>query len=130
MLFRSNGIRRQKDYAHFIANADECWRLWVAERANGELAGFLAAIVHPAMQMIGPGVSEDESTAAALLHAALAVEFRGHAVVALLPVHCAALVRQAYEWGGRNVEMHLASVLGEAPPMNGVTMPTFMPETG
>lgn len=127
---RLNGIRRQKDYQHFIANADDCWRLWIAERANGELAGFLAAIVHPAMQMIGPGVAEDESAAGALLRAALLEEFCGRAVVALVPVHCAALVQQCYAWGGRNVEMHLASVLGHAPPMNGVTLPTFMPETG
>jgi hypothetical protein len=39
-------------------------------------------------------------------------------------------VQQCYAWGARNVEMHLASVLGHAPPMRGVTFPTFMPETG
>jgi hypothetical protein len=80
--------------------------------------------------MIGPGVMEDEATAAALLHAMLDHEFRGRAVICLVPVHCAALVRQCYAWGGRNVEMHLASVLGHAPPMKAVTMPTFMPESG
>ena len=127
---RLNGIRREKDYRHFVENAQQCWRLWLAERADGRLAGFLAAVVHPCSQMIGPGVMEDEPTAMILLHRLLDTEFRGRPVVCLVPVHCAALVQQCYTWGGRNVEMHLASVLGHAPPMRGVTFPTFMPETG
>lgn len=125
-----NGIRRTKDYAHFIANAQGCWRLWVAERADGSLAGFLGAVVHPTSQMAGPGVASDEATAAALLHAVLSHEFAGRSVVWLVPVGCASLVRQCYAWGARNVELHLASACGHAPPMKGVTFPTFMPETG
>ncbi len=125
-----NGIRREKDYRHFIENAQDCWRLWLAERADGSLAGFLAAVVHPCSQMVGPGVMEDETAGAALLHAILNADFRGKSVVCLVPVHCAELVRQSYAWGARNVELHLASVLGHAPPMTGVTFPTFMPETG
>lgn len=127
---RLNGIRRSKDYRHFVENSQGCWRLWLAERADGSIAGFLAAVVHPGFQMAGPGVMEDETTGAALLRTVLDTEFPGRSVVWLVPVHCAALVRQCYAWGARNVEMHLASVLGEAPPMNGVTFPTFMPETG
>jgi hypothetical protein len=80
--------------------------------------------------MIGPGVMEDETAATVLLHRLLDTEFRDRPVVCLVPVHCAALVQQCYAWGGRNVEMHLASVLGHAPPMRGVTFPTFMPESG
>jgi GNAT superfamily N-acetyltransferase len=128
--WRLNGIRREKDFAHFAKNAQGCWRLWLAEQTDGSIAGFLGAVVHPGMQMIGPGVFEDEPAAAALLHRVLDTEFRGRAVVWLLPVHCAALVRQCYAWGARNVEMHLASVLGDAPAIAGVTFPTFMPETG
>ena len=118
------------DFRHFVENAQNCWRMLVAERADGSLAGFLAAVVHPNSQMVGPGVMEDETAAAALLHAMLEAAFRGRSVIWLVPVQCAALVRQCYAWGARNVEMHLASVLGEAPPMTGVTFPTFMPETG
>jgi GNAT superfamily N-acetyltransferase len=125
-----NGIRREKDYRHFAENTQHCWHLLVAERADGEVAGFLGAVDHANMQMIGPGLAADEAAAIALLHAMLDGHFRGRTVVWLAPVHCAALVRQSYNWGARNVEMHLASVLGEAPPMNGVTFPTFMPESG
>jgi GNAT superfamily N-acetyltransferase len=128
--WRLNGIRREKDFAHFAENVQGCWRLWLAERTDGSIAGFLGAVMHPGMQMIGPGVIEDETAAIALLHAMLDAEFRGRAIVWLVPVHCAALVCQCYAWGARNVEMHLGSVLGDVPPMSGVTFPTFMPETG
>lgn len=128
--FRLNGIRREKDYRHFVENRQKCWRLWLAERPDGSPAGFLACVVHPHSQMIGPGVVDDETAAAALLHTALDKEFRGRSVIGLVPVHCAELVQQCYAWGARNVEMHLVSVLGYAPPIQAVTFPTFMPETG
>lgn len=127
---RLNGIRRSHDWHHFIRNEQQCWHLWIAERADGALAGFLGAVAHPASQMVGPGVCEDETAAVALLHRALDEIFRGRSVVWLVPVHCAALVRQCYAWGARNVELHLASVRGAAPAMKGITFPTFMPETG
>ncbi len=127
---RLNGIRREKDFRHFVENTQHCWHLLVAERADGTVAGFLAAVDHANSQMIGPGVSEDETAAIALLHAMLDTRFRGRSILWLVPVQCAVLVRKCYAWGARNVEMHLASVLGDAPPMNGVTFPTFMPETG
>lgn len=128
--FRLNGVRRGKDYRQLVENRQQCWRLLVADRDDGSLAGFLGAVVHPHSQMIGPGVMDDEDAAIALLHAMLDTTFRGRSVVCLVPVRCTSLVRQCYAWGARNVEMHLASVLGEAPPMRGVTFPTFMPETG
>ncbi len=127
---RLNGIRRSHDWRHFIANAQQCWHLWLAERADGSLAGFLGAVAHPAVRMVGPGGCEDEVAAIALLHRVLDETFRSQVVVWLVPVQCAALVRQCYAWGARNVELHLASMRGEAPPMHGVTFPTFMPETG
>ncbi len=48
----------------------------------------------------------------------------------LVPVLATELVQQVYAWGGHNVELHFAQVHGHAPPFRGVTMPTFMPETG
>lgn len=123
------GIRREKDYQHFVINAGNCWHLLVAER-DGVPVGFLAAVDHPHTRMIGPGVAEDETIAIALLRDMLDRHFRGRSILWLAPVHCAELVRQSYAWGARNVEIHLASVLGFAPPMKGVTFPTFMPESG
>lgn len=56
--------------------------------------------------------------------------FLGQTVAFILPSMRAALVRQAYAWGARNRETNLLSVLGDAPPMHGVTLPTFLPESG
>jgi hypothetical protein len=56
--------------------------------------------------------------------------FRGKTVAFMLPSMCATLVKQAYTWGARNRETNLLSVLGEAPRMHGVTLPTFLPESG
>jgi hypothetical protein len=50
--------------------------------------------------------------------------------VFLVPVECSELVRQVYDWGGRNVEAHLHQVRGAFQPFRGVNLPTFMPETG
>ncbi|MEN9283309.1 MAG: hypothetical protein RLZZ179_802 [Verrucomicrobiota bacterium] len=125
-----NGIRRAHDLAHFVTNAAGCWRLYLAESSSGSLKGFLGAIHHPASRMLGPGVCTDEATAAALIHHTLNADFRGCAPVWLVPVHCGDLVRTCYQWGARNVELHLASVRGSAPPLRAVTLPTFLPESG
>jgi GNAT superfamily N-acetyltransferase len=127
---RLNGIRREKDLRHFVENRQGCWRLWVAEDGDGVVSGFLGAVVLAGSKMVGPGVCADEEVAAVLLRQVLDAEFRGQAPVWLVPVDCAGLVKRCYEWGARNVELHLASVRGEAPEMRGVTLPTFMPETG
>lgn len=50
--------------------------------------------------------------------------------VSLVPVECGERVRQVYSWGGRNCEVHFAQVRGSCAPFLGVTLPTFMPETG
>ena len=94
--FRLNGIRREKDFRHFAVNTQHCWHLLVAERADGTVAGCLAAVDHANSQMIGPGIAEDESAAIALLHAMLDTHYRARAILWLVPVQCAALVRQCY----------------------------------
>ena len=127
---RLNGVRKEQDYRFFAANESGHWRLALVEKANRELAGFLAACAHPTEHLLGPGVAEDEATMQELVHGMLDRHFRGQDVVWLLPVGCSALVRQAYAWGARNRETHLFSVLGEAPPMRGITLPTFLPESG
>jgi hypothetical protein len=40
------------------------------------------------------------------------------------------LVRQVYQWGGRNCEMHFCQVRGAMQPFQGVNLPSFLPETG
>ncbi|MDB6116615.1 MAG: Acetyltransferase [Verrucomicrobiaceae bacterium] len=128
--FRLNGVRKDKDYRFFVENAWGHWRLLVMEKADGSLAGFLGANAHPADRILGPGVAEDEAAMQGLVQAMLDRHFRGTDIVWMVPVRCTGLVRQGYGWGARNRETHLLSVLGNAPPMHGVVIPTFMPESG
>jgi len=127
---RLNGIRKDKDYRFFVENNWGHWRLLVLEKADGSLAGFLGANANPADRILGPGVAEDEATMQALVHAMLDGHYRGTDIVWMVPVGCTGLVRQGYAWGAKNRETHLISVLGNAPPMHGITIPTFMPESG
>jgi len=127
---RLNGVRKERDYRFFVENASGDWRLTVLEKPGGGLAGFLAASAHASGAHLGPGVAEDEAAMQALVHGTLDSQFRGRRVVWLVPVQCSGLVRQAYAWGARNRETHLFNVLGDAPPMRGVTIPTFLPESG
>ena len=122
------GIRRQKDYRHFIANEDGFWHLSVYQADGGQIEGFCASCGHPGCNMVGPLVAAKPDQAAALL----AVELdrhRGRTPVFLVPADCAALVRTAYSWGARNCEIHFSQVLGAWQPPGGIVMPTFLPET-
>ncbi len=127
--FRLNGIRRQRDYDFFLQNPGNHWRTLVVER-DGAIIGFLNACAHPSSRLLGPGVSVDAESMCALVHAILDQHFRGQSVIWLVPVNCPPLVQQAYAWGARNVEIHLASTLGASPELTGITIPTFLPESG
>ena len=128
--FRLNGIRKEKDYRFFVENQSGCWRLSVIERTDGTLAGFLAASALPTDNMLGQGVAEDEVTMLDLLRGTMDRDFRGKSVAFILPSKCSSLVQQAYAWGARNRETNVLSVLGDAPPIHGITLPTFLPESG
>ena len=128
--FRLNGIRKEKDYRFFVENKSGCWRLAILEKADGSIAGFLAASALPTDNLIGQGVAEDEATMLELVRAMMDQHFRGQTVAFILPSRCSLLVQQAYAWGARNRETNLLSVLGDAPPIRGVTLPTFLPESG
>jgi predicted N-acetyltransferase YhbS len=128
--FRLNGIRKEKDYRFFIENPSSGWRLAVIEKPSGELTGFLAASAQPTDILLGQGVAEDESTMLELMLGMMNQHFRGQTVTFILPSMRSSLVRQAYAWGARNRETNLLSVLGQAPPMHGITLPTFLPESG
>lgn len=124
-----SGIIRAKDYRHFVDNPDGLWHVSVIEDGRGGLDGFLASIGHPLCNMIGPGVARTEEQAAALLLAELN-QYSGRMPLFLVPVHCGELVQLAYGWGARNCELHVAQVRGDTQPFRGVSLPTFMPETG
>jgi GNAT superfamily N-acetyltransferase len=123
-----SGITREEDSRYCIANALGCWHVSVYEGSHG-IDGWAVSCGHPAMNMIGPCVARSELEAAALLLHELDHQ-RGRMPVFLVPVECERLVREAYEWGARNCELHFCQVRGEFKPFAGVSMPTFLPETG
>jgi len=122
------GIRREKDFAFFVRNEVGAWRLLVSETADGTVNGFLGMSTHPSCTMIGPGVAADEETAIALLWKALD-GLRGKTLVFLAPCAASTLVRTAYAWGARNVELHVAQSTAPVAGAKGIVFPTFMPET-
>ncbi len=128
--FRLSGLRREHDFHFFLQSHDAPWRVMILENAGGEMLGFLAASTHPACPMLGPGIAIDESSAPTLIHACLHHHFKGRTPIWLVPISATQLVRQAYAWGARNVELHLASTLGTHPPATGIILPTFLPESG
>jgi GNAT superfamily N-acetyltransferase len=123
------GITREKDYAYLIQNDEGIWDAQVYEDPDGRIGGFLFSVKHPALSMLGPCVARTQGQAEALI-ARAAERFRGGGVVAVVPVECDALVRSLYGWGARNCELHLGQVLGPFQPFRGVSMPTYLPETG
>ena len=123
-----SGIRRAKDYRFFVENEQGVWRVFVIDGENG-MEGFLVSIDHPGSNMLGPGVMRSDEAALALIHAQLGAMPERQPVF-LVPARAEKLVAGLYAWGARNCELHVAQVRGEAKEFGGITMPTFMPETG
>jgi GNAT superfamily N-acetyltransferase len=124
-----SGISREEDYRYCIANQLGFWHVVVYENPRGDVDGFLVSSGHPAMTMLGPCVARSEVEAAALILRGLDLH-RGRSPVFLVPVDRPRLVGQMYEWGARNCELHFCQVRGEFRPFQGISMPTFLPETG
>lgn len=124
-----SGITREQDYRYCIENRRGFWHVSVVENPGGGVDGYLVSSAHPAMNMIGPGVARSEADAAALTHRELD-QHRGRSPVVVVPVEKERLVRQIYDWGGRNCEMHFCQVRGVMQPFQGVNLPSFLPETG
>ena len=99
----------------------------VDEEPQG-IDGFLAACGSNALNMIGPGVARTQEQAAALFYDQLNHQ-QGRCPVLLVPVTCGDLVRQLYDWGARNCEMHVAQSHGPAQTPAGIVIPTFLPES-
>ena len=127
--FEVAGISRESDYCYFVENSSGLWDCSVSLDETGEVDGFLVSIDHPTVRMIGPGVARTEAAAEALLRAQLD-RFRGKTVIFLVPATAKGLTAAAYQLGARNCELHFAQVLGDAQPIAGVVMPTFLPESG
>ncbi len=124
------GIRRDQDYRYFIENQQGIWKTLVIERDPKSLDGFLVSVAHPASRMMGPGVARDDDTAAALILAMLNAHHKGNGATFLVPAAYPKLVHQLYHWKIRNAEIHLCQVRGDYPSVEGISIATFMPETG
>lgn len=122
------GIRRDKDYRHFIENRAGFWHTAVLPDNSGGLAGWIVSSAHPGLNMVGPCVARDAAAALALLLRELD-RHRGRSPLFLLPVECSELVRVLYARGARNCELHFSQVRGVWQPFRGINMPTFLPET-
>jgi len=122
------GISRPQDYRYFLTSGGP-WHVSVYRGERGGLEGFLASFNHPGFTMLGPGLARTPEQAAALVLAELN-RCRGRTPVFLVPAQCAPLVEQMYQWGARNCEIHFSQVLGPCPPVRGIQMPTFLPESG
>lgn len=127
--FEWQGLQREQDYAFLLRNRVGDWRVWAHDGAGGRLKGFLAASLHSGYLMLGPGVAQDEETAADLLWWALNA-LPGRSPAFLVPANASALVRQCYAWGARNVELLAAQATTEGGGGRGLALPTFLPETG
>ncbi|MCA9113976.1 MAG: GNAT family N-acetyltransferase, partial [Planctomycetaceae bacterium] len=124
-----SGISRTQDFTYCLENQLGFWSTLVLEGAAGELDGFLISSGHAAVNILGPGVTRTEEDAAALLVRSLDLH-RGRTPVFLVPVDRAGLVRQMYDIGARNCEMHFCQVRGKFQQFNGISLPSFLPETG
>jgi GNAT superfamily N-acetyltransferase len=122
-------ISREQDYRFAINNLDGYWKTLALPGEDGQLQGFMIACGHSAMNMLGPCVARDEQSAAALIATAFNC-YPGRAPVTLIPVDAEFLVSSMYSWGARNCELHFCQVLGEFHPFDGISMPSFLPETG
>jgi len=123
------GISRPQDYRYFVENRNGLWHVSVCPDDRGGLDGFLASLNHPGFTMLGPGLARTAEQAAALLLVELN-RCRGRSPVFLVPAQCSALVQQMYRWGAKNCEIHFSQVRGPCPPVRGIQMPTFLPESG
>jgi GNAT superfamily N-acetyltransferase len=124
----ASGVQRGDDYAFCIANSNGFWQASVYESESGVVEGYMISSGHHALNIVGPGVAVTDQVAAALLLRELD-RHRGRSPLFIVPVDHPELIRLAYGWGARNVELHLGQVRGRFQPFRGVVMPTFLLET-
>ena len=124
-----SAIRREMDYRYAIENPRRVLHASVYENDQQGIDGFMISVKHAALNMMGPCVARTEEIALALIRNELE-RFTGTWVLFVVPVEKRKMVEQLYKWGAVNVETHLNPARGAFQPFNGVTMPTFLPDTG
>jgi hypothetical protein len=128
--WRVSRIRRPNDLQFFIDNKENAWHVSVHEDSAGKIDGVLASVNYGGSNMLGPGVMTMDDTVAAALIAAELQHHAGRTPLFLVPADREKLIRTIYGWGGRNIELHVVQCRGDFMPFDGISMPTFMPETG
>ena len=127
--YRLCGIRREGDLRYFIDNREGIWGMSISRnRFNGHITGFCASVCDPGSHMVGPGCAVSESTAAALIRRELN-RYPGKSPAWLIPSNAPELRREMFKLGARNTETHIAQIRGGKAFVNGVMLPSFMPET-
>lgn len=124
-----SGISRIGDYRYAIDNPRGVMHAQVFENSEGAIEGFMISIKCDALNMLGPCVARSEKVTLALLLQATE-RFRGQVPLFVIPMDKRELVETLYAWGARNVETHLFQVRGKFQSFNGVSLPSFLPETG
>ena len=124
-----SGIRREIDYRYAIENPRGALHASIYENDQNKIEGFMISVKHPALNMLGPCVARTEEVAIALIKKEIE-RFRGTWVLFSIPMDKRKMVEQMYSWDAINVETHLKEVWGEFPGFNGISMPSFLPETG
>ncbi|MCF8069681.1 MAG: GNAT family N-acetyltransferase [Desulfobacterales bacterium] len=121
-------VHRENDHRFFINSDNDKWHVSVYENDNGKIDGYLVSLTFPGLDMLGPGAARTSDIALALILAELNC-FKNKCPLLLIPADDPELTRQMYALGAKNFEIHLAQVRGEVKPINGIVMPTFLPET-
>lgn len=124
-----SSIMRKIDYRYAIENPRGALHASVYENDQNSIEGFMISVKHPALNMLGPCVAKTEEIAIALIKREID-RFRGTWVLFSIPMNKRKMVEQMYSWKAINVETHLKEVWGEFPGFNGISMPSFLPETG
>lgn len=124
-----SGIRREIDYRYAINNPRDVLHALVYENDQNGIDGFMISVKHPALNMLGPCVARNETIAIALIRKEIE-RFKNTYVLFSIPMDKRKMVEQMYTWHAINVETHLKEVWGEFPGFNGISMPSFLPETG
>lgn len=124
-----SGIKREIDYIYAIENPRGVFHATVYENDQNEIDGFMISVKHSALNMLGPCVARTEEIAIALMRQEIQ-RFNGTWALFSIPMDKRKMVEQMYKWNAVNVETHLKNVWGEFTGFNGVSMPSFLPETG
>ena len=124
-----SSIRREIDYRYAIENPRGVLHASIYENDQKSIDGFMISVIHPALNMLGPCVARTEEIAIALIRKEIE-RFNGTWVLFSIPMDKRKMVEQMYTWNAINVETHLKEVWGEFSGFNGISMPSFLPETG